>query len=59
MIKKIIFAGIAVAVLLVVFVGARVCLFSPGKGIKRVSIPEGVHDPAEWGKHYPWNTRAT
>lgn len=53
MIKKIIFAGIAVAVLLVVFVGARVCLLSPEEGIKRVSIPEGVHDPAEWGKHYP------
>jgi len=53
MIKKIVFSGIALAILLGVFVVARVWLFAPEDGIKRVSIPEGVHDPAEWGKVYP------
>jgi len=53
MIKKIFFAGIAAAILFVLVVGARVWLFQPEEVIKRVSIPAGVHDPAEWGKHYP------
>jgi len=56
--KKILSAGIAVVILLVLVVGARVWLFQPEDQIKRVSIPEGVHDPAEWGKFYPLEYRS-
>ena len=53
MIKKLFYVAVAVGVVIVAVVAVRAFLFSPAERVKVVAIADGVHDPAEWGKHYP------